>query len=100
MPLTALFMLVGPAGAQDIQGLENCTAERAMDRRTGCMQSNIAYLQQLLTRRSTEFLQKLDAANKEIGGLKSAVADLRTRLDALETAKKPDAEKEEKPKEK
>jgi hypothetical protein len=94
MSMMALFALSGPALAQDIQGLENCTAERAMERRTGCMQSNISYLNQLLTRRSADFQQKLDAANREIGDLKSVVADLRARIDALEAARK-DAEKKD-----
>jgi hypothetical protein len=58
------------------------------------MQSNISYLNQLLTRRSADFQQKLDAANREIGDLKSVVADLRARIDALEAARK-DAEKKD-----
>ena len=32
------------AHAQDVRGLEVCTAEKQMDRRTGCLQANIDYL--------------------------------------------------------
>jgi septal ring factor EnvC (AmiA/AmiB activator) len=81
-----------PAAAQDIQGLENCTAEKSIDRRVGCMQSNIAYLHQVVTKRSADFQQKLDASNKDIADLKSTVASLRARLDEIQAAKQKEAE--------
>ena len=37
-------MLVATALAQDVPGIEICTRESRMDRRTGCLQSNINYL--------------------------------------------------------
>ncbi|MGB6768768.1 MAG: hypothetical protein WBE50_11875 [Methyloceanibacter sp.] len=45
----ALFVaLLSPAAAQDVSGLEICTAEKQMERRTGCLQANAEFLQQAL----------------------------------------------------
>jgi len=44
--LLALSIL--PSAAQDIRGLEVCTAEKQMERRTGCLQANTEFLQQAL----------------------------------------------------
>jgi hypothetical protein len=38
------------ANAQDVRGLEVCTAEKDMARRTSCLQANVEFLQQALTR--------------------------------------------------
>jgi hypothetical protein len=44
----ALFVaLLSPAAAQDVSGLEICTAEKQMERRTGCLQANAEFLQQV-----------------------------------------------------
>jgi hypothetical protein len=63
-----------PAVAQDIQGIELCTKESRMDRRTGCLQSNIEYLQQLITKSALDAAQKLAVANREIAAQKEAAA--------------------------
>ena len=76
-----------PAAAQDVQGIELCTRETRMDRRTGCLQSNIEYLQQLITKNALDAQQKLAAANREIAAQKDAVAaaarEIATLRDAL-----------------
>lgn len=83
-----------PAAAQDVPGIENCSAEKAMERRTGCLQSNVNYLKAQLTKTSLDGQQKLDAATRQIDalkatviGLQATIAQLQTRMDALE--KKP-----------
>jgi chromosome segregation ATPase len=79
------------ATAQDVPGIELCTRETRMDRRTGCLQSNIEYLQQLLGKNSLDFQQKLAAANREIAAQKEQLAaanrDVATLKDALATLK-------------
>ena len=62
--------------AQDIPGIEICTAEKAMDRRTSCLQSNIDFLQKTMTKQSADHQQKLDAANRQVEGLKAQLASL------------------------
>jgi hypothetical protein len=103
----AVLCVCGVARAQDVQGIELCTHETRMDRRTGCLQSNIDYLQGLIAKRATETQQKLTAAAGEIGGLKgevaglkAALAALQARIETLETAAKPRPKPAEKPTEK
>ena len=89
-----------PAAAQDVPGIELCTRERQMDRRTGCLQSNVEYLQQLIAKNSLDAQQRLAAANREIAAqkdqlaaanreiaaLKDALAELKTRADQAPAA--------------
>ncbi len=86
-----------PAPAQDIAGIEDCTKTTGLDKRTGCLQSNVNFLQQLTMRNAAEARQRLNAANNEIVALKSAVVSLQATVEQLQAAlkatgsKKPDA---------
>jgi hypothetical protein len=78
---------VAPAMGQDIRGLEVCTAEKQMDRRTGCLQANVEFLQQALAKlahdtqdRMTKADHDLARAQAEVTELKSTVAKLGTEL--------------------
>src|SRR5215467_3281143 len=82
----ALLVLAGAARAQDVVGIELCSAEKQMDRRTGCLQSNIDYLHKLITKNAADTAQKLNAANGEVGTLKGEVAALKTEIAALKAA--------------
>ena len=82
----AVLLLPAIAAAQDVRGLEVCTAEKDMARRTGCLQANVEYLQQelvKLTRRATE---ERAAAAKENAALKADVTLLRSDLTGLKDA--------------
>lgn len=76
------------AVAQDVPGIEICTVEKDMNRRTSCLQSNVNFLQQTLSKQSQAAQQKLDAASREIEALKTLVAGLRKELDELKAAAK------------
>lgn len=89
----AMTTLSVTAFAQDIRGLEICTAEKQMERRTSCLQSNVQFLQQTLTRMTRETQEKLAAAGREIAThqadiatLKADIAALRAELAALKKA--------------
>jgi hypothetical protein len=84
------------AVAQDVPGIEICTAEKDMNRRTSCLQSNVNFLQQTLSKQGQAAQQKLDAANREIEALKTLVAGLRKELDELKAAATSTKEKESK----
>ena len=91
-----LSLATGGALAQDVPGIEICTAEKTMERRTGCLQSNVNFLKASLTKASLDSQQKIDAANRQIDalkatviGLQKTVADLQGQVQAL--GKKPDA---------
>ena len=57
--LILVVALLSSAAAQDIRGVEKCTAEAQMDRRTGCLQANIEFLHQTMTKLQRETREKL-----------------------------------------
>jgi septal ring factor EnvC (AmiA/AmiB activator) len=65
---------VAAALAQDVPGIEICTAESKMDRRTGCLQSNVEFLQRVITRNALDAEKKLTAAGREIAALREQLA--------------------------
>ncbi|MGB8605085.1 hypothetical protein [Bradyrhizobium sp.] len=85
-------MLTPCATAQDVPGIEICTVEKTMERRTSCLQSNVDFLQKTITKLGTDHQQKLDAANRQIEGLKSTIASLQKIVDDLQAAQKKTAE--------
>lgn len=82
----AIVAFTTPILAQDIRGLEICTAEKQMDRRTSCLQANVEFLQQALDRHQREAQRKLAAADAEIAALKSRLARLDDDLAQLKKA--------------
>jgi hypothetical protein len=72
--------------AQDVPGIEICTVEKTMERRTSCLQSNVDFLQKTITKLTADHQQKLDAANRQIESLKSAVASLQKLVADLQAA--------------
>jgi ubiquinone biosynthesis protein UbiJ len=87
----AVLVWAGSAPAQDVPGIEICTVERDLNRRTSCQQSNIEFLQKQMTKQSAETQQKLSAAATEISSLKGAVEALRARVEQFQAAKPPAA---------
>src|SRR5471030_1197948 len=78
----------GSADAQDVPGIEICTVEKDMVRRTSCLQSNVDFLQKTITRLGIDHQQKIDAANRQIEGLKSTVTGLQKAIEELQAAQK------------
>jgi septal ring factor EnvC (AmiA/AmiB activator) len=74
------------AAAQDVPGIEICTRESRLDRRTGCLQSNVEFLQQVVTKNALDAQQKLSAANREITALKEQLAAANRDVAALKDA--------------
>jgi hypothetical protein len=84
LPLLAGLVIAAPVAAQDIRGLEVCTAEKAMERRTGCLQSNVEFLQQALDKQARETRIKIDAASRAAAAQKAEIAALRSALAKLQ----------------
>ena len=84
------------AMAQDVPGIEICTVEKTMERRTSCLQSNVDFLQKTLTKLASDHQQKLDAANRQIEALKGTVASLQKIVDDLQAAQKKATEDQKK----
>jgi len=81
-----------PLRAQDVPGIEICTAEKTMERRTSCLQSNVDFLQKTIAKLAADHQQKLDAANRQIDSLKITLAGLQKVVDDLLAAQKKAAE--------
>ena len=90
----ALLMAAWPATvhAQDVPGIEICTVEKTMERRTSCLQSNVDFLQKTITKLTTDHQQKLDAANRQIEALKGAVIGLQKLVSDMQAEQKKAAE--------
>ena len=82
------LLLSTPAWAQDVPGIEICTVEKTMERRTSCLQSNVDFLQKTVGKLTADHQQKLDAANRQIDSLKATVAGLQKIVDDLLAAQK------------
>lgn len=88
MATAACASVLTAARAQDVPGIEICTVEKTMERRTSCLQSNVDFLQKTITKLGADHQQKLDAANRQIDGLKSTVASLQKIVSDLQAAQK------------
>ena len=88
----AVSSTTSSARAQDVPGIEICTVEKTMERRTSCLQSNVDFLQKTISKLSADHQQKLDAANRQIETLKASLASLQKIVDDLQNTQKKTAE--------
>jgi TolA-binding protein len=86
--LTPLMLTSTEPHAQDIPGIEICTVEKTMERRTSCLQSNVEFLQKTIAKVAGDYQQRLDAANRQIEILKAAAASLQKTINDLQAAQK------------
>ena len=91
---------LSPAAAQDICGMEVCTAEKQMERRTACLQANVEFLQQAPIKLARETQEKivgvdhdLSAARAEIAALKSTMEKLNSELKQIKVKAEPESKK-------
>jgi hypothetical protein len=95
--LVSLCMSAKVVHAQDVPGIEICTAEKTMERRTSCLQSNVEFLQKTIVKLGLEHQQRLDAASRQIEALKANLVALQKVVDDLKVAqsKAPDTTKKD-----
>ena len=86
--LLVVLLVAGLVHAQDVPGIEICTAEKTMERRTSCLQSNVEFLQKTIAKLALDHQQKLDASNRQIDALKANVIALQKVVDELKAAQK------------
>jgi prefoldin subunit 5 len=94
--VTACVLTPAEAPAQDVPGIEICTVEKTMERRTSCLQSNVDFLHKTITKLAADHQQKLDAAKAQIEALKATVASLQKTVDDLQAAQKKAVEDQKK----
>jgi septal ring factor EnvC (AmiA/AmiB activator) len=80
-----LVLLSSQAFAQDIRGLELCTAETRMERRTGCLQANVEFLHQALTKLARESQEKITATNRDLAAARAEIAALKSAMEKLDS---------------
>jgi septal ring factor EnvC (AmiA/AmiB activator) len=85
-------LLSAAAHAQDVPGIEICTVEKTMERRTSCLQSNIDFLQKSIAKLAADHQQKIDSARAQVESLKATVISLQKIVDDLKAAQKKVAE--------
>lgn len=86
LPFAAAVLLAtlpSPVAAQDIRGMEVCTAEKQMERRTGCLQANVEFLQQALSKLARETDDKMAAANRDLAAAHADIAALTSTVEKL-----------------
>src|SRR6266404_2706947 len=86
------LLLPAAAFAQDVPGIEICTVEKTMERRTSCLQSNVDFLMKTINKLTLDHQQKIDAANRQIEALKGAVAGLQKVVSDMQAAQDKGAE--------
>ena len=94
--LAPCMLMSAKTRAQDIPGIEICTVEKTMERRTSCLQSNVDFLQKTIAKLAADHQQKLDAANRQVEALKASVASLQKIVDELQAASKKAVEDQKK----
>jgi hypothetical protein len=89
MLLVMAMMVAGTAlaRAQDVPGIEICTVEKTMERRTSCLQSNIDFLKKTIDKLRFEQQQRLDVAKLQINMLAAAFAELQKKFDEAQSQK-------------
>jgi hypothetical protein len=85
LPSLAVLLVtsVSPAIGQDIRGMEVCTAEKQMERRTSCLQADVEYLQQALIKLDREMHEKSAAADRELTEDRAEIATLKSKIEQL-----------------
>jgi septin family protein len=78
-----LALMSSPATAQDVPGLETCTAEKQMERRTGCLQSNDDFLAQTISKLARETQARIAASGRDLA---AARAEIATEIATLKSA--------------
>ena len=81
--LMFLALMSSRAASQDIPGLEVCTAEKQMERRTGCLQSNDEFLQQALSKLARETQAKIAASGRAFATAQAEIATLKSAMEKL-----------------
>lgn len=78
--------------AQDVPGIEICTVDKTMERRTSCLQSNVEFLVKTINRLRGENELKLAAANREIAALKASVTEMQRTFAEMKAVKPKESE--------
>jgi len=68
---------------QDIRGMEVCTAEKQMERRTACLQANVEFLQQALMKLDRKTRDRIATATRDLSDARGEIAALKSTIQKL-----------------
>jgi hypothetical protein len=83
--IAPFILFLSSAAAQDIRGVESCMAEKQIERRTGCLQANIEFLQQTVSRLARETQDKIGVMGRDLAAARAEIAALRLMIEKLNT---------------
>jgi hypothetical protein len=83
MPMLLFALASSPAVAQDIPGLENCMAEKQIERRTGCFQSNDDFLQRTMLKQARDMQAKIAVSARDLAAAQAEIAALKLTVEKL-----------------
>jgi hypothetical protein len=63
--------------------MEVCTAEKQIERRTGCLQANIEFLEQALNKLARETQDKITATDRDLAAAQAEIAGLKSTMERL-----------------
>lgn len=63
--------------------MERCTAETRMERRTGCLQANVEFLQQALIKLARETQDKISATERDLAAARAEITALKSTMEKL-----------------
>jgi predicted RNase H-like nuclease (RuvC/YqgF family) len=72
---------LSPVTGQDIRGMEVCTAEKQLERRTACLQANIEFLQQALIKLDRETRDRIATADRDLSDARREIAALKSTIE-------------------
>jgi len=73
-----------PAEAQDVRGMQICTVEKQMERRTSCLQANVEFLQDTLLKLRRETQARIDGDDRALAGARAEIETLKSAVKKLE----------------
>ena len=74
---------LSPVIGQDIRGMEVCTVEKQMERRTACLQANVEFLQQALIKLDRETRDRIASANRDLSDARGEIAALKSTIEKI-----------------
>ena len=63
--------------------MERCTAEAKMERRTGCLQANVEFLQQALLKLARDMQDRMAASDRDLAAARAEIAALKAAIEKL-----------------
>ncbi len=84
LAIASLAVAFAPAQAQDVRGMQICTVEKQMERRTSCLQANVEFLQEALLKLRRETQAKIDGEDRALAAARAEIATLQATVKKLE----------------